>query len=263
MAWQDDNESNRMPRPASIEESTALMNEDAIPEPKHLSKRIVDKFWFPLFCGILVGFLVASSIFLGLHGRRDDVTVVTDETNSNTTLELGSEINRLVPEVQHKTIQFWNDSSFVPTYDIVNGLLTYNDTMEMIEPSWHALFPYQKGFIPVPDPTKYSLPPSADQDVDGEYWSISAFHQVHCLQMIMESWLQYLYGVEQEPSVEHVLHCFDYIRMGLMCAADSALEGSDPFLKARGLNGTQGLGSEHVCRDWEALRDFADRSTRL
>lgn len=77
----------------------------------------------------------------------------------------------------------------------------------------------------------------------------------------MQSWLQFHYKKDQENSAEHILHCFDYIRMGLICTADQALEGSDPFLAARGVNGTQRLGTKHVCRDWKALLKWVDRFT--
>lgn len=78
----------------------------------------------------------------------------------------------------------------------------------------------------------------------------------------MQSWLQFHYGIEQENFAEHVLHCFDYVRMGLIFTADQALEGSDPFLAAQGLNGTQGLGTQHVCRDWGALLRWVDKVTQ-
>ncbi|EFR05193.1 hypothetical protein MGYG_08207 [Nannizzia gypsea CBS 118893] len=52
----------------------------------------------------------------------------------------------------------------------------------------------------------------------------------------------------------HMRHCFDYLRQGLMCAADSTLEPVDTRL-----GGVTGWGDERVCRDYAALKDWAEK----
>lgn len=51
----------------------------------------------------------------------------------------------------------------------------------------------------------------------------------------------------------HILHCFDYLRMSLMCCGDTALEGQDVNPR-----GTFGLGTTHVCKDWGILFETAN-----
>ena len=53
---------------------------------------------------------------------------------------------------------------------------------------------------------------------------------------------------------DHVMHCFDYLRQVIMCFADSTLEWAP-----EGVEGTNGWGSVHLCRDYRALMDFANK----
>ncbi|KAH9863673.1 hypothetical protein J1614_009605 [Plenodomus biglobosus] len=248
---------------ASSEESTALMGTYFPLTSKTASSSCGKSHWLTFLCGIIAGALTTLGICGSIWwASSQHVTPVVETTLGDDDFILAGELNGIVPKIQTRLVEFWNDSSFVPTYDIIHGTLSYNDTIEMIEPSWHRLLPERKGFILVTDPARYSLPPSATQDDYGEYWSISAFHQVHCLYMVMQSWLQFHYVVDQKSNAEHILHCFDYVRMGLMCAGDQALEGSDPYLALRGLSGTHGLGSKHVCKDWGTLLEWTDNTTR-
>ena len=58
-------------------------------------------------------------------------------------------------------------------------------------------------------------------------------------------------GVKLEQEVaHHAVHCFDYLRQSIMCAADTSLEG----LTAAG----PGWGSKHTCTDYEALLAWAN-----
>lgn len=54
----------------------------------------------------------------------------------------------------------------------------------------------------------------------------------------------------------HLLHCFDYLRQGIMCAADSTLE----LVDVDGTS-TDGWGSTHECRDFDALFEWAESNT--
>lgn len=54
----------------------------------------------------------------------------------------------------------------------------------------------------------------------------------------------------------HPLHCFDYLRESITCAADSSLE---PFLPGTMGNGIDGFGSIHQCRDFKRLFDWSER----
>lgn len=54
----------------------------------------------------------------------------------------------------------------------------------------------------------------------------------------------------------HRFHCFDYLRQVLQCTADSSLEGWDPGAIP---GNTRGFGSTHICRDYDALGEWAQR----
>lgn len=47
----------------------------------------------------------------------------------------------------------------------------------------------------------------------------------------------------------HAMHCFDYLRQGIQCSADDALEEGIPEL-----GGVSGWGTIHRCRDFDALK---------
>lgn len=61
----------------------------------------------------------------------------------------------------------------------------------------------------------------------------------------------------------HEWHCVDYIRQGIMCAADTTLDFAETahvdaadgtVSKSRGFTGDN---STHQCRDWDAMVDWA------
>lgn len=62
-----------------------------------------------------------------------------------------------------------------------------------------------------------------------------------------------------EPLGPHIEHCFDFLRQGLMCNADLALE---PFVASDGVTritkGTSGWGTMHQCRSWDKLLEWVD-----
>ncbi|KAK3176694.1 hypothetical protein OEA41_008019 [Lepraria neglecta] len=57
-------------------------------------------------------------------------------------------------------------------------------------------------------------------------------------------------GKERKP---HVAHCFDYLRQGILCSADSSIE---PAVDT--VNGFLGAGFPRQCRDFEELKDWAE-----
>ena len=54
----------------------------------------------------------------------------------------------------------------------------------------------------------------------------------------------------------HLLHCFDYLRQGIMCAADSTLE----LVDVDGTS-TDGWGLTYERRDFDALFEWAESNT--
>lgn len=57
----------------------------------------------------------------------------------------------------------------------------------------------------------------------------------------------------------HVGHCIENIRQNLMCSADFNLLG---FVHVAGREPFPDFGTEHTCRNFDDVRDFASRRRR-
>jgi hypothetical protein len=80
---------------------------------------------------------------------------------------------------------------------------------------------------------------------------MSVFHQLHCLSYLAEHFQQGYGGTKLIDEVaHHSAHCFNYLRQGIMCTADTTLEGKT--------DDGPGEGSEHVCTDYDALLEWAN-----
>lgn len=61
-----------------------------------------------------------------------------------------------------------------------------------------------------------------------------------------------------EETTSHVQHCIEYLRVTLMCHADTTLEGGeyvDAFHRA------EGMGTVHMCKNWDDLLGWANIHT--
>jgi hypothetical protein len=58
-----------------------------------------------------------------------------------------------------------------------------------------------------------------------------------------------------EKVAHHSAHCFNYLRQGIMCSADTTLEGKT--------GAGPGEGSEHECTDYDALLEWANTHSAL
>ena len=58
-------------------------------------------------------------------------------------------------------------------------------------------------------------------------------------------------GKDRQP---HVAHCFDYLRQGIQCSADSTAEPSIDTM-----NGFLGAGFPRQCRDFTRLKEWAEK----
>ena len=91
-------------------------------------------------------------------------------------------------------------------------------------------------------------------------YDVSVFHQLHCLNHIRH-YLKTTMQIAKTPVVdegmkafldhpdEHIAHCFDYLRQGLMCNADLTFEW--PREEKDGARfAVDGWGVTHTCKDW-------------
>ncbi len=118
------------------------------------------------------------------------------------------------------------------------------------------------GFIVIDSPKSYGLP-LGKQTSNGQVYDISLFHQLHCLSGIRKHLLllkgsigrnntQEIQEILLDPEVQHIYHCFDYIRQALMCAGDMTIEW--PREEADGRRfAFDGWGIAHECQSWVSI----------
>lgn len=60
------------------------------------------------------------------------------------------------------------------------------------------------------------------------------------------------FGLKGARNDWHAAHCFEYLRLQIMCMADMTLEGSHSVLDPKG------EGTAHVCRDKKEVWDWLE-----
>ncbi|KAF3345098.1 DnaJ-related protein rsp1 [Verticillium dahliae VDG2] len=133
-----------------------------------------------------------------------------------------------------------------------NPLNTTADEKHQVRKNWDALMPVGHGFFSA---TKnQNQLPTVTVDPENHPAHITAvFHQLHCLYMIMQAYHSGVQATEEtEAMAFHLRHCFEYLRLSLVCHGDTALGG-------RVDDTTAGeAGAQHVCKDWGAVKRFAE-----
>ncbi|KAF9467899.1 hypothetical protein BDZ94DRAFT_1248012 [Collybia nuda] len=113
---------------------------------------------------------------------------------------------------------------------------------------WASLTPEGQGFVRHP--------------VHEEYFSISLYHQIHCLNA-----LRGLIKDRSELStlrVGHANHCLNFLRQILLCNADTTLEPTTQVvIQEKHVKVATGIGVTHQCRDWAQVREFAEGNYRM
>jgi len=99
--------------------------------------------------------------------------------------------------------------------------------------------------------------------VTGEpFWSsVSMIHQIHCLMRIRMTMLRLITSQSHADHFNHdqshfsynshIGHCFDYVRQGIICAADSTIEQAHPSPMA------ENLRQWRRCRETQFVYDWA------
>lgn len=143
-------------------------------------------------------------------------------------------------------------------------LFASSSTPEADEAWGNDLTPPGDGFVLIPNPKDYSLPPGQPtEEGEGEIYDISVFHQLHCLNHVRTFLFTLKAGMDfnttsdtyenlLKPQEDHVYHCFDYIRQALMCNADLTVEW--PRTEESGERvAVDGWGVAHQCKNWVSL----------
>ncbi|CAG8955464.1 hypothetical protein HYFRA_00010330 [Hymenoscyphus fraxineus] len=161
-------------------------------------------------------------------------------------------------------LQRWKQTAIVkicrdPSVEITT-IFTEHDRFMSLDHAddsvWDALLTPNGGFFKQPDS-------------NGKMRShgISMFHQLHCLQMIRAKVQMLTEVTDGHPHLgrgehdhilnnsAHWLHCFDYIRQGILCAADSTVE--TPEKDEHGKEIIAGKLVAHQCRNARPLYELS------
>ncbi len=75
--------------------------------------------------------------------------------------------------------------------------------------------------------------------------------------MTKEAYYQILNGDYESTKIGHLAHCWELIRQGIMCHADTTLEW---LQKPPNDIGVSAWGVEHDCRDFNAIYAWAEEN---
>ncbi|KAM0803847.1 hypothetical protein BDR22DRAFT_787895, partial [Usnea florida] len=126
------------------------------------------------------------------------------------------------------------------------------------ERAWGSIIPVGRGFI-------------HDKKLAPFISNIAVYHQLHCLHAVLVAYYNALehksddnesavsppdYDEETgaRTAMPHVRHCFDYLRRGIMCSADTNLEVLNHKTHL-----TNGWGQTKICRDYDYISEFAEK----
>jgi len=159
-----------------------------------------------------------------------------------------------VPRFPRKTYTFAEDHKYL-NEDMFNST---EETLLTLH-SWIPLSSAGRGYVQIDDAAAFGLgePYMIENSHKGKLepvYMVSSFHQLHCLTYLATQFAAALDGMELNQGVaHHTAHCFDYLRQGIMCSADTTLEGKS--------DEGPGWGSKHECTDYDALLEWANEKT--
>ncbi|KZL80650.1 hypothetical protein CI238_08314 [Colletotrichum incanum] len=124
--------------------------------------------------------------------------------------------------------------------------------------AWDQLMPLGRGLVMLDNETALPEMPNLDQSLPrGATAWIGIAHQLHCLYSTKHAFYDLYYNQDNHNAsreklfgadwnLEHLNHCWDYLRQGLMCNTDLTLEW-------RGKEEGTGWGYQRQCKDWNAI----------
>ncbi|KAF2972112.1 hypothetical protein GQX73_g1417 [Xylaria multiplex] len=156
-----------------------------------------------------------------------------------------------VPKFPRKIYKFLPDSHYASE----DMLFDEEETLSTLH-NWLPLSSDARGYVQVPNYASYDTLANPyivalDRTTDGPAYMMSVFHQLHCLSYIVDHYQRGYAGANlTEEVAHHSVHCFDYLRQSIMCAADTNLEGDT--------EAGPGWGSDHQCADYDAVLAWAN-----
>ncbi|KAI1408817.1 hypothetical protein F5Y13DRAFT_194066 [Hypoxylon sp. FL1857] len=169
--------------------------------------------------------------------------------------EGAGDLTGFAPEFSQKVTTFSPDPAFVPE----NTSEFFSDETRQ---KWLSLVPKGLGYLQIKNPGDYdSLPTRLDAFPDQFVVTSSMTHQLHCLYAIAEAYSALTSDVSRVPRETpwHLNHCFDYLRQGIMCCGDVALEGEQTTFP-EGFDGSDGWDAKHVCKNYDEVYEYLEKN---
>lgn len=97
--------------------------------------------------------------------------------------------------------------------------------------------------------------------ISTESYSISMFHQLHCIMAMRQDTLDLLNQTAYHPAsvdMEHNNHCYEYIRQAILCHGDMTLEPAQ-VVDGERIHAVQGWGVSHQCRNFDIIKEFSEK----
>ncbi|KAK6836933.1 hypothetical protein PG989_006638 [Apiospora arundinis] len=158
---------------------------------------------------------------------------------SVSTIQVGGDVTGLGPTFPTKVLKFNANEAFVP-----------NDTSKFFSnetiAQWNTMLPIGSGWGEVTDET---------------FFTTSMTHQLHCVFMMARIFASMEGNMTERLPHDyhsHYLHCVDYLRQGIMCSGDLAMEPhdqSDPDDNGP-LDGS--WNGHHVCKDYSHVMPYLE-----
>ncbi|KAI0667427.1 hypothetical protein C8Q78DRAFT_982102, partial [Trametes maxima] len=81
-------------------------------------------------------------------------------------------------------------------------------------------------------------------------FAVTMFHELHCLRMINRAFTK-----TEGATPNHLRHCLNYLRQGVLCSPDLAIEPGN--FEDRDFE-IERTGGTHTCKNWGAVYDTMD-----
>ncbi|KAJ8091647.1 hypothetical protein AAF712_014021 [Marasmius tenuissimus] len=126
------------------------------------------------------------------------------------------------------------------------------------DPQWEAVGGAAWGYVRLKP--NNSEDASSDSHGKRRMFSITMFHELHCLRL-----LNLAFDESDAVGEHHITHCLNYLRQMALCDSDLTLEPYDWEERHAGdLGGeSEGLhiqGATHVCRDWTQVMGLVEEN---
>ncbi|CZT13679.1 uncharacterized protein RAG0_17371 [Rhynchosporium agropyri] len=152
----------------------------------------------------------------------------------------------------------------ITTFHVNQTFAPYNTTefwREEVLVAWNELMPHGMGFQMINDTSPYhDLPTPIRWGTNQTVFTTSMTHQLHCLFAVVETYSGLTSNnthLLPDDYHWHMIHCFDYMRQAIMCAADMALEGLETTFPDHN-GGSDGWDSKHVCKDYSQVMTYLE-----